>query len=76
MEFAGQNHLRVLNLSEKCVGRNTRVDPVLNHVLCYQRMHEKVINMVVDEGRTRCKLAHNNLITVTLKFAISRKCFP
>ena len=67
MEFAGLNYLKVLNFSEKCVGRNTRGDAVIDYVLWNQNMQHRVIKMGVDEGRTRCELSDHDLITVSLK---------
>ena len=51
------------------MAKNDRLHPKLRYVLCNQRMHDRVISMVIDEGRTRCKLPDHNLITVTLKIA-------
>lgn len=42
MEFAERNQLRILNLTDKCVGRNTREEAVLDNVLCDDRAYKNI----------------------------------
>lgn len=66
-QFAIANNLTILNTIDKCFGKFTRGNAVIDYVLCNSNMIEYVTEVKIDETREITTLSDHNLITVRCK---------
>ena len=67
MEFAEQNQLCILNLTDLCEGRKTRYDATIDYALCNQMMRGYVRHMRIHEDQSKSKLSDHNMINIELE---------
>lgn len=69
-EFANQNDLRILNLSEKCRGKTTRsqggFSSSIDYALCDTLAYEGVLDMHIDEDKEILHWSDHNLISLRM----------
>ena len=65
--LANQNKLTIVNMTTKCRGKATRKEAVLDYVLCNDNALENVLEMEIDEKRTRSTISDHNMINLELR---------
>src|SRR5580693_619463 len=77
LEFAGSHNLSILNMTEKCSGKYTRIvadqKSVIDYVLCNANALEKFQSMSVDEDQNVVDISDHNLMSVDFAYNILRR---